>query len=133
MTDFAVEMMREEKPVLISFLPQFDSLSIGLNLSDRIALGEKYRQAWRYIFEYFRKSGVTNIVSVYHANEAQNVDRFFPGLAYVDWLKTDLSASLRGENDLYQDFQKLYITEAFSLKRTRNHKSPYPSKKVPLK
>ena len=115
MTDFAVEMMREEKPVLISFLPQFDSLSIGLNLSDRIALGEKYRQAWRYIFEYFRKSGVTNIVSVYHANEAQNVDRFFPGLAYVDWLKTDLSASLRGENDLYQDFQKLYITEAFSL------------------
>jgi cellulose synthase (UDP-forming) len=115
MSQFAEEIMREEKPVLISFLPPFDSLCAGLAEIERIALGKKYRQAWRYIYEFFRKSGVNNIISVYHASDPKNIDRFFPGLAYVDWLKTDLSESLTGESPLYKDFQKLYVSEAYSL------------------
>jgi len=115
MTLFAQGLITENKPVLISFLPQFDLVTTNLSLEERINLAEKYRQAWRYIFEFFRKSGVNNIIAVYHANETANVDRFFPGLAFVDWLKTDLSASLLGNDSLYHNFQQLYFSETYSL------------------
>jgi len=115
MTQIAQEIINEEKPFLISFLPPFDLLSKDLSQKERMALGEKYRHAWRYIYEYFRKSGVNNIVSVYHASDPKNVDRFFPGLAYVDWLKADLTEALINEADLYKSFEKLYVSEAYSL------------------
>lgn len=115
LTRFAEEIIKEEKPLLISFLPHFDLLSKDLNQKERIALGKKYRQAWRYTYEYFRKSGVNNIVSVYHGSSPKNIDRFFPGLAYVDWLKADLTEALINEADLYKSFEELYVTEAYSL------------------
>ncbi len=114
-SEFIKEVLGDEKPFLITFLPPFDSLSRKLSAKERITLGEKYRQAWRYLYEYFRKSGVDNLISVYHTSDPNNVDRFFPGLAYVDWLKTDLTESLIAEADLYQGFEKLYLSQAYSL------------------
>jgi cellulose synthase (UDP-forming) len=115
MDQFASNILKGENPILISFLPQFEDFSAKLELNELIALGQKYKKAWRYIYDYFRKSGVNNIVAVYHADDAKNINQFFPGIDYVDWLKADLSKALTGESPLFEGFQELYVTGVYSL------------------
>jgi cellulose synthase (UDP-forming) len=112
---FTKKVLKSENPILISFLPRFEASSENLDLDELIDLGEKYQKAWRYIYKYFRQSGLNNIAAVYHADNSANIDRFFPGIDYVDWLKTDLSEALSSSKPLFEGFHDLYVTGVYSL------------------
>ena len=56
---------------------------------------EEYRNAWRHVHSLFQKAGATNVTWVWSPNEiyeeervpyADNIEVFYPGDEYVDWV-----------------------------------------------
>jgi hypothetical protein len=56
---------------------------------------ERYVDAWRHIYKLFQKEGVKNAIWVWcpnediHLGEWNNIENYYPGDEYVDWLSMD--------------------------------------------
>jgi len=75
-------------PIYLRFGAEFD---IWTDLTD----GESYKEAFRHVSEYFKKRN-SNVAMVWSPNQVSNwyidIDEFYPGDEYVDWVGISLYA-----------------------------------------
>ncbi|GAB3727210.1 glycosyltransferase [Spirosoma lituiforme] len=82
---WAQNVRQMQRPVLISFLPEFDDPAHLYGLRQDTSLG-LYRQAWQYIVRVCRQQRATNITWVWCPTQPSTVVTYYPGTTYVDWL-----------------------------------------------
>lgn len=111
---FAQQIIRLNKPVFIRFAhepdnPAYPWSSTGMNTP------EEYKAGWHYVYEYFLRKGINNVIWVWNPWKASNAAQYFPGKQYVDWLSVTMLdyGPLRGTSDpfrdLYSPFHQLSI------------------------
>jgi cellulose synthase/poly-beta-1,6-N-acetylglucosamine synthase-like glycosyltransferase len=82
---FAQQLRAYQRPVFLRFAhepdnPAYPWSATGLNTP------EEYRQAWKYVHDFFERTGARNVIWVWNPWKPAAVDSYFPGKAYVDWL-----------------------------------------------
>lgn len=62
---------------------------------------ETYIAAHRRVVDIFRARGATNVEFIYHANAGNlvNLEAWYPGDAYIDWVSPSIYHSLHEENE----------------------------------
>jgi cellulose synthase/poly-beta-1,6-N-acetylglucosamine synthase-like glycosyltransferase len=82
---FSQQIKSLNHPVFLRFAheadnPQYPWSQSGGNTSD------EFKDAWKYVHEYFIKNKVWNAIWVWNPWKANAIDSYFPGRDYVDWL-----------------------------------------------
>jgi cellulose synthase/poly-beta-1,6-N-acetylglucosamine synthase-like glycosyltransferase len=104
---FADKVRAFGEPLLITFAPQADnpqmpwSTSGGNNAADFVS-------AWRRITNIFDAEGAANAGWVWNPASAANMDAYFPGEGYVDWIglsMADDDISAKSFADRYEPFR----------------------------
>lgn len=85
-------------PVYLRFAAEFDSWDV-------LAEADDFKSAFRYVSEYFKKRN-SNVAIVWSPNQASNwyvdIDDYYPGDKYVDWVGMSLYAKRYFKGDRYQ-------------------------------
>lgn len=85
LSGFAEAVSRYERPILVSFMPEFDDRSHPWGLDRESSLG-LYRQAWQYIVQFCRQRGTDNVAWVWCPATPASITDYYPGADCVDWL-----------------------------------------------
>jgi cellulose synthase/poly-beta-1,6-N-acetylglucosamine synthase-like glycosyltransferase len=69
---------------------------------------EEYKAGWRYVYEYFLRKGLNQVIWVWNPWKASNVAAYFPGKQYVDWLGVTVLdyGALRKATDSFEDLYR---------------------------
>lgn len=80
--DLGLWILSSKRPVFLRIGYEFDGPWNGYRPPD------KYRNAWVYIVEQFDALGVYNVAYVWqaHGGNREDIDRWYPGDAYVNWM-----------------------------------------------
>ncbi|HET6245338.1 MAG: glycosyltransferase [Bacteroidetes bacterium] len=104
--EYSLKIRNFGDPVFIRFAHEPDnpaypwSTSGGNTPADFIA-------AWRYVYVFFEKNGVSNVTWVYSPWDSENVKKYYPGKNYVHWVA--ITALNFGEaGGKWISFEKLY-------------------------
>lgn len=104
-------------PVMLRFAhemdnPQYPWSKVGQNTPD------EFIQAWRYVVDYFKGMGATNVTWVWNPWKAEAMAPYYPGDAYVDWIAlTLLNFGQWQEQGHWWSFDELYTPFAGWLKQ----------------
>nr|WP_121270588.1 glycosyltransferase family 2 protein [Pedobacter schmidteae] len=82
---FSDQVNALKRPVYIRFAHEMDNpfypwSGTGENTA------EEFKAAWKYLYQFFFKRSVYNVVWVWNPWKAENIDAYFPGKTYVDWI-----------------------------------------------
>jgi cellulose synthase/poly-beta-1,6-N-acetylglucosamine synthase-like glycosyltransferase len=105
---FAAQVKSLKRPVFIRFghepdNPAYPWSGTGLNTA------EEYKQAWKYVHDYFDRAGARNAIWVWNPWKPDAVEKYFPGDGYVDWLGvTVLNYGSRQPDGQWYSFNQLY-------------------------
>jgi cellulose synthase (UDP-forming) len=70
---------------------------------------QEYIAGWRHVVELFRREGASNVKFVWNPWHPEEVQRYFPGAPYVDWIGlTLLNYGLAYHNGSWCSFEDLY-------------------------
>lgn len=105
---YAGKMKELEKPVFLRFAHEPDNPQYPWSLSGGNS-PEEYVQAWRYVVRLFREEGAENVLWVWNPWKNENMDAYYPGGDYVDWIGiTGLNYGLAAGDKLWHSFATLY-------------------------
>lgn len=103
-------------PVFLRFAhepdnPQYPWSAVGWNTADQFV------DAHRYIVDFFKTQGVTNVTWVWNPWYHKNIEDYYPGDAYVDWVATTtlnygdaaIGRKWKSISDLYEPFRKKFL------------------------
>ncbi|GAB3796380.1 hypothetical protein GCM10028819_13890 [Spirosoma humi] len=115
---WAQNVRQMQRPVLVSFLPEFDSPAQAYGVQQEASL-VLYRQAWQYIVRLCRQQQAQNITWVWCPAQPSTVVTYYPGTAYVDWL----GFAVVNNPDLAADHKEHSFAALFQLPNTtvRSH------------
>jgi cellulose synthase/poly-beta-1,6-N-acetylglucosamine synthase-like glycosyltransferase len=82
---FAIQLRSVDRPVYLRFAHEPDNPFYPWS-SGSGNTPEDYRKAWRYVHDFFVQHKVYNIIWVWNPWKVENVDAYYPGTGYVDWL-----------------------------------------------
>lgn len=82
---FSSQVKKLNRPVFIRFAHEPDNPAYPWSPTGNNTPME-YRAAWKYVYEFFLKNGVNNVVWVWNPWRAEQAKLYFPGKPYVDWL-----------------------------------------------
>lgn len=105
---YATKLKELKEPVFLRFAhepdnPQYPWSSTGGNTA------EEYIQAWRYVVDFFRKEKAENVIWVWNPWQDVNMDKYYPGGEYVDWIGiTVLNYGYAATDGLWHSFATLY-------------------------
>ncbi|MGB3608369.1 glycosyltransferase family 2 protein [Psychroserpens sp.] len=97
-----------EKPVFLRFAHEFDNpfypwSETGLNSPLH------FKEAWVHIYKMFKDCGAGNVFWIWNPWKVENMNNYFPGDAYVDWVGiTGLNYGLVNEENQLYSFESLY-------------------------
>lgn len=122
---WAQEAKEIPSPLVVTFGPEVNGFWFPWNLRHNGGLEteeygdpelydghERFRDTYRRIIDIFREEGVQNITWLYHVNctwpgDAGNpesdVDGYYPGDDYIDWIGVSCYGSQNPENDFWWD------------------------------
>jgi hypothetical protein len=96
------------RPVFLRFAHEADNPSYPWSTSGGNT-PETFKNAWRYVHDFFVRRGVYNAVWVWNPWKADHVAAYFPGARYVDWLGvTILNYGKLNDDGRYYSFKELY-------------------------
>ena len=101
----AIRIREHGGPVLMRFAhemdnPQYPWSAVGGSTPD------EFVAAWRYVVEYFDGMGATNVGWVWNPWKSTDMDTYYPGDSYVDWV--GLTILNYGGGGSWQSFSELY-------------------------
>ncbi|WP_396632342.1 glycosyltransferase [Maribacter sp. R86514] len=112
---FAISLRKMKHPVFLRFAHEFDNPSYPWYNENKTAASE-FVKTWHYIHDIFSKEHIDNVKWVWNPWKSSEIEEFYPGDAYVDWLGVDILnyGSLNDDGKSY-GFDDLYIPyrEAF--------------------
>jgi len=108
MKDFAYIMLHLRKPVLIRFAQQPDNPAFPWSEKQGNSTGD-YQNAWRYVVQYFIGLGISNVGWVWQTSSPKQMEKFYPGERYVDWVGVSILnyGEIEGEGK-WMNFENLY-------------------------
>lgn len=116
---FCGQIRALNRPVFLRFAHEPDNPAYPWSTKGNNSPAE-FRAAWRYVYEYFLRSGVSNIIWVWSPWHADAAAEYFPGKEYVDWISvTGLNygsqvsdGAFFSFSDLYRPFHRLDIFQS---------------------
>ncbi|WP_316839058.1 glycosyltransferase [Pedobacter gandavensis] len=109
---FSNQVKALKRPVYIRFAHEMDNPFYPWSPAGNNT-PEEYRAAWKYVYQYFSKNEVYNVIWVWNPWKPETVEAYFPGMQYVDWIGvTNLnygqpnSPSWQSMEDLYRYFHQ---------------------------
>ena len=103
------ERLRDyHKPVLLRFAHEPDNPSYPWSTTGGNTPAE-YVAAWRYVVNFFKSEGASNVAFVWNPWHPEAVMRYFPGAPYFDWFGlTLLNYGPAGLDRKWHRFEELY-------------------------
>jgi hypothetical protein len=115
---WAIQIRKLEKPVLISFAPEFNSEQYPWGTPNNDQNGDRYVAAYRHVVALFRSEGVSNAIFVwtilpvcYPIAEWNDPFAMYPGDEYVDWIGL---AAVNQSSDIHTMFSEALLKIAKS-------------------
>lgn len=113
--DFAMQSKNWGKPFFLRFGHEMNGNWYGWGGANTGQNGQKYIDAWRYVWNRFQAVGNTNAVWVWCPNadsvpdEPWNAhDNYYPGDDYVDWVCVDFYGLMWGDQFPLNAIDKVY-------------------------
>ncbi|HKD69317.1 MAG TPA: glycosyltransferase [Candidatus Binataceae bacterium] len=105
---YACRLRDYHKPVLLRFAHEPDNPSYPWSTSGGNTPAE-YVAAWRYVVNFFKNEGASNVAFVWNPWHPEAVSRYFPGAPYFDWFGLTLLNYGRAAMDgRWRSFDELY-------------------------
>lgn len=116
--EYAQKLREINRPVFLRFAHEFDNPMYPWYIEGNDA-SVWFKKAWVHVYEIFKNENANNVIWVWNPWKSENIVKFYPGEAYVDWLSVNMlnygSYNSTGSDvrfkDLYQpfhdEFQKL--------------------------
>lgn len=118
-SDFAEHLARYDRPVFLRFAHEFDNpqypwSSTGNNRP------EEFIAAWKRVFEILVQKGAHDVILVWNPWKAENMEMYYPGDEYVDWIGiTLLNYGEQNTSGKSYSFPDLYEPFFWELKNFR--------------
>lgn len=95
-------------PVFIRFAHEFDNPFYPWSQSGDNS-PEEFIKAHQYVVDYFALHGAENVAWVWNPWKSENMDNYYPGPAYVDWIGvTGLNYGFAGTDGEWYSFEEIY-------------------------
>lgn len=111
----AVQLKSFAAPVFLRFAHEFDNPAYPWSETGGNS-PEEFVDAWRYVQDRFTKLGAYNVIWMWNPFKSTNIESYFPGEAYVDWIGvTSLNYGTLNQDGKWHTFHGLYepFEEAF--------------------
>ncbi|HEX2846022.1 MAG TPA: glycosyltransferase [Chitinophagaceae bacterium] len=106
---FALQVKSLDKPVFIRFAHEADNPDYPWSPKGNNT-PEEFKTAWKYVYTFFLRRGVANAIWVWNPWKAEQVENYFPGKEYVDWLSvTNLNYGPQLGEGAFFSFKDLYM------------------------
>lgn len=107
---YATQIRNFGEPVMIRFAHEMDNPAYPWSFYGGGNTPEEFINAHRYIVKFFNKIGASNVSWVWNPWEDDNLEKYYPGDDYVDWIGlTNLNYGLANSNGNWVNFEDLYI------------------------
>lgn len=117
LSDYAKRIKAVDGPVMIRFAHEFDNPAYPWSTAGGNS-PEDFIQSWRYVVNYFDSIGVGNVSWVWNPWEEDELEKYYPGDAYVDWIGvTNLNYGKAASNNTWYDSEDLYRPFSEKLKK----------------
>ncbi|RIV17440.1 glycosyltransferase [Fibrisoma montanum] len=84
--EWTQKIRKQNRPVLASFMPEFDNPTQQNTLKQATSL-DLYRRAWQYIVRFCRQQGdEPDVTWVWCPTQPSTVVSYYPGEHYIDWI-----------------------------------------------
>ncbi|MDM9631048.1 glycosyltransferase family 2 protein [Robiginitalea aurantiaca] len=105
---FAERLKSFNAPVFLRFAHEFDNPSYPWSSSGGNS-PQEFRQAWQYVYDRFSAQSAFNVIWVWNPLYPLNVEMYFPGNAYMDWIGvTSLNYGTLNQDGQWRGFKTLY-------------------------
>lgn len=105
---FSKQIKSLKRPVFIRFAHEADNPQYPWSAKGGNSV-EEFKAGWKYVHDYFNKSGVYNVIWVWNPWKPDAVAKYFPGKQYVDWIGvTNLNYGTRNGSNSWYSMEQLY-------------------------
>ncbi len=105
---FSSQIKALNKPVFIRFAHEADNPAYPWSPKGNNT-PQEFKAAWKYVYEFFLRKGVANVIWVWNPWRADQVENYFPGKEYVDWIGvTSLNYGPQLGEGAFFSFKNLY-------------------------
>jgi cellulose synthase (UDP-forming) len=105
---FAVKLKNLQRPVFLRFAHEFDNPFYPWFV-DGSESSIKFKKAWIHTYEIFQNNGAVNAIWIWNPWKSNNIESFYPGPEYVDWIGVDiLNYGKLNQDGKSHDFDELY-------------------------
>lgn len=105
---FSSQVKALNKPVFIRFAHEADNPAYPWSAKGNNT-PEEFKAAWKYVYEFFLRKGVANVIWVWNPWRPDQVANYFPGKEYVDWISvTSLNYGQQLGEGAFFSFKNLY-------------------------
>ncbi|MBN9379898.1 MAG: glycosyltransferase [Chitinophagaceae bacterium] len=105
---FCKELKNLARPVFLRFAHEADNPSYPWSQTGGNTAPE-FKAAWKYVHDFFNSRNAFNVIWVWNPWKAADVDDYFPGNAYVDWIGvTILNYGRKHADSTWHTMQELY-------------------------
>lgn len=105
---FAYQVRALNRPVYLRFAHEPDNPFYPWSATGENT-PEDYRRAWKYVHDFFLRHKAHNVIWVWNPWKADNIDDYYPGPGYVDWLGvTCLNYGTYNPDSTAYSFKDLY-------------------------
>jgi beta-mannanase len=107
-TRFSEKLKDLNRPVFLRYAHEFDNPFYPWCVDgDNASL--KFKKAWIHVYEIFKNSGAHNVIWIWSPWGSENIEQFYPGPEYVDWIGVDiLNYGKLNRDGKYYDFASIY-------------------------
>ncbi|MGV8812605.1 MAG: glycosyltransferase family 2 protein [Gelidibacter sp.] len=106
---FANKLREINKPIFLRFAHEFDNPFYPWYMYGNTA-PEKFKSAWIHTYEIFKKEGADNVIWIWNPWKSKNINSYYPGKAYVDWIGVNiLNYGKLNADGKWQEFDSLYM------------------------
>ncbi|QNF32341.1 glycosyltransferase [Adhaeribacter swui] len=105
---YARSIQRYNHPVFIQFAPEADNTEKYPAQPVPIT-PEVFKAAYQHVVATFANTGVNNVSWIWHPAEPQNIEAYYPGENYVDWVGIScLNYGKAAKDGKWRTFEELY-------------------------
>ena len=106
--NFVCLLKNYDRPVFLRFAHEFDNPQYPWSLKGDNTPGD-FKAAWRHVYQLIDPDGANKIVMVQNPWKAEDMQTYYPGDEFVDWIGiTALNYDFLNEDKKYHSFREIY-------------------------
>lgn len=87
--NFASKLRDYNRPVFLRFAHEFDNPFYPWYVSGNDG-ADLFKKAWIHTYEIFKNCKATNVIWIWNPWDPDNIRKFYPGEAYIDWIGVNI-------------------------------------------